>query len=249
MFSRAIRHADGDVIEVGAAKVRLKVSGRARRVSLRVDRASGEVLAIAPSLRRLAEAAAFARERQHWIAARTRELKPPLRLAAGLEIAVFGAVCRLARSPGRASLETAAWERGARLAYGADDAAFARAVAQMLKAEARAWFAPRLAGHCAALRVEVPRLSIVDARTRWGSCTPASRAGPASVRLSWRLALAPPEVADYVAAHECAHLVEPNHGPGFWRVVKRLIGDPAPQRAWLRDRGPDLHAIHVPAGR
>jgi predicted metal-dependent hydrolase len=249
MFSRAIRHADGDVIEVGAAKVRLKVSGRARRVSLRVDRASGEVLAIAPSLRRLAEAAAFAHERQLWIAARTRELKPPLRLAGGLEIAVFGAACRLSRAPGRASLETTAWERGARLAYGADDAAFARAVAQMLKAEARAWFAPRLARHCAALRVEVPRLSIVDARTRWGSCTPKSRDGPASVRLSWRLALAPPEVADYVAAHECAHLVEANHGPGFWRVVRRLIGDPAPHRAWLRDHGPSLHAIHVPAGR
>jgi len=56
MFQRAIRHADGDLIEVGAARVRLTVSRRARRVSLRVDRAKGEVLAIAPSLRRLGEA-------------------------------------------------------------------------------------------------------------------------------------------------------------------------------------------------
>src|SRR5579864_4570460 len=102
MFQRAIRHADGDVIEVGEAKVRLRVSGRARRVSLRVDRASGEVLAIAPSARRLADAAAFAHVRWRWIAARMADVRAPVRLAPGLEITVFGEACRLARAPGRA---------------------------------------------------------------------------------------------------------------------------------------------------
>ena len=63
MFQRAIRHADGDVIEVDGVSVRLTVNRRARRVSLRVDRASGDVLAIAPNPRRLAEAVAFAHER------------------------------------------------------------------------------------------------------------------------------------------------------------------------------------------
>ncbi|MEJ0067326.1 MAG: M48 family metallopeptidase [Caulobacteraceae bacterium] len=57
---------------------------------------------------------------------------------------------------------------------------------------------------------------MVDARTRWGSCTPAAPGHPAGIRLSWRLALAPPAVADYVAAHECAHLLHPHHGPAFW---------------------------------
>ncbi|MEJ0066966.1 MAG: YgjP-like metallopeptidase domain-containing protein [Caulobacteraceae bacterium] len=28
--------------------------------------------------------------------------------------------------------------------------------------------------------------------------------------------MAPPAVADYVAAHECAHLLHPHHGPAFW---------------------------------
>src|ERR1700722_7743095 len=112
MFQRAIRHADGDLIEVGAARVRLTVSRRARRVSLRLDRARGEVLAIAPTLRRLGEAGAFAQERRSGIAERLLELKPPTRLAPGLELTVFGEVCRLGRSPGRASLEAAEWERG-----------------------------------------------------------------------------------------------------------------------------------------
>src|SRR5271168_4040627 len=119
MFQRASRHADGDVIEVGAVPVRLTVSRRARRISLRLDRAKGEVLAIAPSLRRLGEAAAFAYERRGWIAERAPELKPPTRLAPGLSLGVFGAPCRLGRSPGRASIEAEGWERGLRLAQGA----------------------------------------------------------------------------------------------------------------------------------
>jgi hypothetical protein len=243
MFQRASRHADGEVIEIGAARVRLTVSARARRVSLRVDRARGEVLAIAPSLRRLGEAAAFAHERRGWIAERALELKPPTRLAPGLQFSVFGEPCRLGRSPGRASLESAGWERGMRLAVGADDEAYAKAIVQLLKRQAKSWFAPRLALHCRALGQPVPKFSIVDARTRWGSCTPAGPGQAASIRLSWRLALAPPAVADYVAAHECAHLLHPHHGPAFWAETRRLVGDERPHRAWLKTRGGELHGF------
>jgi hypothetical protein len=243
MFQRANRHADGDVIEVGAVKVRLTVSARARRVSLRVDRARGEVLAVAPSARRLADAASFAFERRAWIAARAAELKPPTRLAPGLPLTVFGEACRLARAPGRASLEGPGWERGVRLAYGADDAAYARAATLLVRREAKSWFAPRLARHCAALGAPVPAFAIADARTRWGSCTPGDARRAASIRLSWRLALAPPAVADYVAAHECAHLLEANHGPRFWAHVRALIGDPRAHRAWLRTHGAELHGF------
>ncbi|HVM99592.1 MAG TPA: SprT family zinc-dependent metalloprotease [Caulobacteraceae bacterium] len=243
MFQRAIRHADGDVIEVGAAKVRLTVSRRARRVSLRVDRAKGEVLAIAPSPRRLAEAAAFAHERLEWIAERAAELTPPTRLAPGLRITVFGDACVLRRAPGRASLEAIAWERGKKIALAADEAAYGRAVVDLVKREARAWFAPRLEHHCRRLGVATPTFAIGDAQTRWGSCTPGDKRRPPSIRLSWRLALAPPAVADYVAAHECAHLLHPHHGPAFWAEVRRLVGDERPHRAWLRANGAMLHAF------
>jgi hypothetical protein len=243
MFQRAIRHADGDLIEVGAARVRLTVSRRARRVSLRVDRARGEVLAIAPTLRRLGEAAAFAQERRSWIAERLLELKPPTRLAPGLELTVFGEPCRLGRAPGRVSLEADGWERGIRVAASADEAFYAPAIVLLIKRETKAWFAPRLAHHCEVLGVPVPRFSVIDARTRWGSCSPGDRTHAPSIRLSWRLALGPPEVADYVAAHECAHLIHPNHGPAFWAETRRLVGDVRPHRAWLRAHGAELHSF------
>jgi predicted metal-dependent hydrolase len=51
---------------------------------------------------------------------------------------------------------------------------------------------------------------------------------------SWRLVLAPEAVVDYVVAHEVAHLVEMNHGPRFWRLVRTLTPDTAASRAWLK---------------
>ena len=83
----------------------------------------------------------------------------------------------------------------------------------------------------------------MDARSRWGSCTPPRRGGDASLRYSWRLILAPYEVLDYVAAHECGHLVHADHSPRFWALVASLGPDVKRARAWLRVHGPRLHAV------
>jgi predicted metal-dependent hydrolase len=53
---------------------------------------------------------------------------------------------------------------------------------------------------------------------RWGSCTPADR----TIRLSSRLHGMPGWVVDYVLLHELAHLLEPGHTAGFWRMVDRF---------------------------
>jgi len=60
---------------------------------------------------------------------------------------------------------------------------------------------------------------------------------------SWRLIMAPPEVLDYVAAHEVAHLQEMHHGPDFWTLVGQLCPDYQAHRRWLRAEGDSLHRI------
>ena len=67
---------------MAGAAVTLKVNRRARRVSLRLDRTRREIVATAPSPRRLPEAAAFARERAGWIAERHRRAAGPPPIAA-----------------------------------------------------------------------------------------------------------------------------------------------------------------------
>jgi predicted metal-dependent hydrolase len=58
---------------------------------------------------------------------------------------------------------------------------------------------------------------VTNQNSRFGSCTPDN----GTIRLSHRLAEMPSWVRDYVLVHELAHLVEANHGPRFWKLVKR----------------------------
>lgn len=243
------RYADGDRIEVDGAAVRLKVSGRARRVSLRLDAARREVVATAPSPRRLGEAAAFALERRAWIAARLAELPRTTPLAPGALIEVLGRPCRVEQAPGRARWREATGDQPRRLLVSGEGEAFARGVVRALKAEARHVLTERTEAWVRVLGQPAPAIAITDARGRWGSCRPARTAGFGAalevgrIRYSWRLVLAPFDVMDYVAAHECAHLIEANHSPRFWTLVHGLVGDHRPHRAWLRDHGSRLHAF------
>ena len=244
------RFADGQVIDVAGVAVRLRVSARATRISIKVDRVRREAVAVAPTARKLAEAVAFASARRDWLAARLAEAPipaPPPPLSADEALRVFGEPWRLRPDGRRPRLardpdDGAAWLVGC--GQGSVDP---QLVVRAIRREAQDRFAARAAIHCAALGTETPPIGLTDARTRWGSCTPAQRGRPASIRLSWRLALAPWEVADYVVAHECAHLREANHGPKFWAHVNDLVGEPRRHRAWLRTHGATLHAV-LPKG-
>jgi predicted metal-dependent hydrolase len=248
LFSQK-RYLDGDRIDIGGAAVRLKVSGRARRVSLRLDAALGEIVATAPSPRRLAEAAAFAVSRQGWIAARLAELPKAAPFAPGGLIEVLGQPCRLVSAPGRSQWRPATDVAPFSLSAAGEGEAFSRAILRTLKAEARRRLVERTEIHAAALNRPMPVIAVTDARGRWGSCSPPRSRGFGAgvevgrIRYSWRLLLSPPMVLDYVCAHECAHLIEANHSPRFWAVVHELIGDARPHRTWLRTHGARLHAV------
>jgi len=235
--------ADGDRLEVAGTAVTLKVNRRARRVSLRLDRTRREIVATAPSPRRLAEAAAFARERAGWIAERMAELPDATPVQPGMVLQVFGEPVRLEAGSGRAKWLPAANGEPARITAMGEGEGYARAVILMLKKRAKAVLGERTEVYAAMLGVAAPSVTVADAKGRWGSCRPGLRGGAASIRYSWRLALAPFEVADYVAAHERAHLLELNHGPRFWAHVKALVGEPKAHRAWLRAEGARLHAF------
>jgi hypothetical protein len=94
------------------------------------------------------------------------------------------------------------------------------------------------------LGVRIARVSVRDQISRWGSC---SNTGVLSY--SWRLILAPPFVLEYLAAHEVAHLVEMNHSPRFWRLVKRICPHMSRAKVWLNTYGADLHRYGIQAPR
>ena len=88
------------------------------------------------------------------------------------------------------------------------------------------------------LGVSFSRVSVKDQRTLWGSCT---REG--NLNFSWRLALAPDEVLDYLIVHELAHRAQMNHSRRFWEVVERVCPAHRSHRRWLRKNAAALHAF------
>jgi predicted metal-dependent hydrolase len=192
VFGRSF--SDGDRLEVAGAPVTLRVNRRARRVSLRLDRTRREIVATAPSPRRLSEAAAFARERAGWIAQRIAELPDATPIHPGMVLTVFGEPVRLEATTGRARWIAAADGEPARIAAmpgesGGAGEGYARAVILMLKKRALAVLSERTEVYAAMLGVEPPKVTVADAKGRWGSCRPAVRGAAASIRYSWRLAL------------------------------------------------------------
>lgn len=83
-------------------------------------------------------------------------------------------------------------------------------------------------------RVGVPPKAVrmSNARTRWGSCASGS-----TIRISWRLIMAPLSIIDYVIVHELCHLRHPDHGRRFWHLVGTILPDYESLRGHLRREG------------
>ena len=99
-------------------------------------------------------------------------------------------------------------------------------------ARAKERILPRAEQHARELGVKFGAANIVDNRYRWGSCTAND-----NVSFNWRLIKAPMFVIDYVIAHELAHLIEANHTPRFWNIVKTQVPGMEKAKAWLKDHG------------
>ena len=91
---------------------------------------------------------------------------------------------------------------------------------------------PRVKGHARELGVDVAGIRIMDSLYRWGSCTVKNNVG-----FNWRLIKAPMFVIDYVIVHELAHLIEANHTPRFWNVVRTQAPMMDKAKAWLKENG------------
>ena len=79
-------------------------------------------------------------------------------------------------------------------------------------------------------------IRLSNSATQWGSCE--HHAKKTLIRLHWRLIQLPPELADYIIAHEVSHLREMNHGKAFWALVAMLYPEYRAAEKRLRDMAP-----------
>jgi len=216
------------------APLTARINRRARRLIVSVDAASGRVFVTAPSKRALPDALDFARTRARWICAQLEEGQRAAPFADGSIFPFRGApVAIVNEGPARAAVRL----DGARLIAGGDGDHVNRRVTDWLKTQARNTLTERADYYCEMLGRKRGPISIRDTRSRWGSCAPDG-----ALSFSWRLIFAPPEILNYVAAHECAHLVHLNHSPAYWRVVRDLGVNARSARDWFAAHGQGLYA-------
>ncbi|GJE16163.1 M48 family metallopeptidase [Methylobacterium marchantiae] len=237
----ALRGSDPDHIDIlhEGAKLRVALRRRptARRLTLRVSSATGEVVMTLPACTSLAVARTFAASHGGWIAMRLAKVPGRVAFESGAELPLRGVNHRIVHRSERSGVTQVADDGGVPVLSVACEAPHVpRRVRDFLEREARRDLAHAVTIYTEKLGQGPKRMTIRDTRSRWGSCTARGE-----LNFSWRLILAPPLVLDYLVAHEMAHLREMNHSSQFWALLGSLCPHVEDAERWLKRNGASLH--------
>jgi predicted metal-dependent hydrolase len=210
---------DSRFVRLGSRFVEYRFTRSPRRtLKITVD-AHG--LSVAAPLRApLRDIESFLRDKQGWVLAKLEEwARAPraerVRVETGQALPVLGERLVLeVRELGRPSVRQ---EAGRLVLHAPGPRRAARALLAWLRARALEHLTPRAGHYAGRLGVAPPRVALSNARSQWGVCMESGL-----IRLNWRLVHLPADLADYVVAHEVAHLMEMNHSKRFWSVVATL---------------------------
>lgn len=213
----------------------LRRTGRRRTVGIIVE-PDRQVLVLAPATATAEKVDQIVRRRLPWIRRQRRAIEaipppaPPRQWVAGETHRYLGRQYRLKIAKGKPGTVRLV---GAYFIVTVPDPGNRTAVRRAMEAWYREHAEPllrdrvnRLLAATTWLEVPEPPIRLQALRQRWGSTTPQGR-----ITFNSDLIKLPLPCIDYVVAHELVHLVIPNHGPAFWRMLGRLMPD------WERWRG------------
>lgn len=211
---------------------------RARRMTLRLAPDGGEVRLSMPRWALSADAMAFVRGQQGWLEAQASALPARTPPGHGASLPYRGephAIVHAPSAPRKVVLEAAT------IRIGGPAETVAPRLRRWLEGQAREMLRADLAQYCALAGRTPPALALSNAQRRWGSC-----AASGTIRINWRLIMAPEAVRRSVVAHEVAHLVHFDHSPRFHALLAELFeGDIGAANRWLRGHG---RSLYVPFG-
>ena len=213
----------------------LRRNAQARQMTMRLAPDGSEVRITLPQWGRTAEALEFARKRQGWLAGQLAAVPPAATLGTDGLLPYRGdqlPICHDPAAPRRVRLSEGELHIG-----GPTEALQAR-LRRWLEGEARRLLSEDLEFYCARAGRAPPRLMLSNAQRRWGSC-----ARDGTIRINWRLVMAPDTVRRSVVAHEVAHLVHFDHSPAFHAMLGELFEhDIRAANRWLKREGRGLYA-------
>jgi predicted metal-dependent hydrolase len=206
----------------------------ARRITLRLAPDGSEARISMPEWGRTGDAVNFAEQRRDWLATQLAKFPPPLQIEHGCPLPYRGETLQVAweaTAPRRPVLDD-----GMIVIGGACEGIGAR-LRRWLEQEALRISAEDLLHYCARAGQPSPKLALSRAQRRWGSCTSGG-----TIRINWRLIMAPDFVRRSVVAHEVAHMTHFDHSPAFHAHLAALYEAPIEQaNRWLRQDGRSLY--------
>lgn len=230
-------------IDLGGKKVPVKVveNDRAKRLILRIAPSGDALKVTVPGHIGDEEIEEFVARNRAWAVTRISRLPARTKIEPGAYIPYRGVDHEIVASGKlRGLVSVGLTEHGPGLIVpGSEDRVSAKLVA-WLKKEARRELNEAVIRHADKIGVRPKQIRITDTTSRWGSCSSTR-----TLSFSWRIIMAPPEVLEYLAAHEVAHLVEMNHSERFWNLTRELWPDTCRDKQWLRQNGTKLHSISV----
>ena len=212
-------------------------NARAKRIRLKVGRSSRQAVLVLPRTVSVKKGLEFAQQKAEWIVAQLKALPEKKVFRDGMSLSFLGKECVVHHSP---AAKRGVWFDEDVIWVSGQAEHLARRVRDFIKKEFASYAFQKSREIAENTGVKVQKVTVRDTTSRWGSC---SRTGRLS--LSWRLALAPLSVADYVIAHEVAHLSQMNHSAAFWKVVADLVPEYKQAERWLKKNAAYLYSFDV----
>ncbi|NBW76841.1 MAG: M48 family peptidase [Sphingomonadaceae bacterium] len=213
----------------------LRRNAAAKRMTMRLAPDGSEVRVTLPRWGRSAEALEFARSKADWLAVQLAKVPQAPALIDGAGLLYRGRSLPLrhdAAAPRKVRLGDG------ELHVGGPADSLHRRLQRWLEDEALRLLADDLAYYCLRAERRAPPLTLSRAQRRWGSC-----AADGTIRINWRLIMAPDYVRRSVVAHEVAHLAHFDHSPAFHTYLEGLFeGDVGAANRWLKRDGRSLYA-------
>ena len=213
----------------------LRRTAQAKRMTMRLAPDGSAVRITLPPWGRSAEALEFAQKRAGWLAGQLAAVPEAAVLGPGAVLPYLGQIHTIMHDPHAPRRVRA--DEGI-LQIGGPAESLTPRLSRWLQGEARRLLSEDLAHYCAVADRPAPRLMLSSAHRRWGSC-----AHNGTIRINWRLVMAPSFVRRSVVAHEVAHLIHFDHSPEFHALLDQIFEhDIRAANRWLKREGRQLYA-------
>ncbi len=222
-----------DISQEIGMDIKVVISRSSRKLVLRIDSKERIPVLSVPRFCSRKRAINFVNENMGWLLKTLNKLPEQKKFSNGETISLFGEQVIIKHQP---QLKGGVWLENGVLSVSGGVEFLHRRVKDYIKKRAADEFYILSRDLAQKIGCHLNGVSIKDTKSRWGSCSSLQH-----INYSWRIALAPRFVINYLMAHEVAHLKHADHSHAFWKCVAELEPNWRQGNDWLKSYGKDLY--------